>query len=67
MFEPVRLPATSARFPLNFGNLLPYSQMVVAHPWHRGKWLRTALPATLVHSADLQDDRKDDRMGLFQA
>lgn len=41
----------------------------LSHRWSKrtaANGLRSAPPsATLVHGADLQDDRKDDRMGLF--
>lgn len=61
---PVRLPATSALLPSRIrGTSLP------SHRWSKramANGLRSAPPpATLVHDADLQDDRKDDRMGLF--
>ncbi len=66
-------PAPNFSLPLYFspplpGNLLSHPQAAVVHLSTRhGKWLGTALPATLVYSADLQADRKDDRTGLFGA
>lgn len=55
-------------FPPPPRNLLSRPQVTVVHlSMHRGKWLRPALPAMLVYSADLQADGKDDRTGLFWA
>lgn len=49
-------------------HLMSHPQVAVVHlSTHRGKWLKPALPAMLVYSADLQVDRKDDRTGLFWA
>lgn len=72
-FEPARHPApyffTFAYFlPPPPRNLLSHPQIAVVHlSTGHGKWLRTASPAMLVYSGDLQDDRKDDRTGLFGA
>lgn len=63
---PVRLPATSALLP---PSLRIQETLGLSHRWWKrttANGPRSAPPsATLVHGADLQDDRKDDRMGLF--
>ena len=49
-------------------NLLSHPQVALVHlSTRRGKWLRPALPAMLIFSADLQADRKDDRTEMFGA
>lgn len=53
-----------ASFLLPRQNLLSHPQAAVVRlSTRRGKWLRAAAPAMLVHGDDLQADRKDDRTG----